>query len=176
MNRLLLFFLLLFTLPAIGPAQNGLILREKNGPKSLTLTPGDWVKVKIVQGNRVHSYAGKFKTVENGMLCLRRNRMIPLDQIDSIETWPPDVKGLFWVLLIAGIVLFAIGLLTFSVAHSLGASTKGPGAYLIVGLCFLVVSSAASQLSKQKADRLQTDWTTEIFTMPPAAENPGIIP
>ncbi len=173
MNRLLFFSLLLFVLPALSSAQKGVTFRKNDGSNSVIITPGDWVKIETTTG---HVAAGKFKTVENDLICLRNGKKIPLDQVSSIRIWPPDVKGFFWLLLLAGIVVLAIGLLTFTVSHSLGGSTKGPSVYIVIGFCLLGISVAANLMARQSADHVQTDWTWETYTMPKLLKEPGKVP
>ena len=82
-----------------------IVFRNNQTGEQHKINKGDFVKLRLLEGNEKKRYSGTFKEVKDGILTLKGYRSIQMDNVLSIAYRPKVARWLFWGLLFVGMFL-----------------------------------------------------------------------
>lgn len=131
------------------------VFRNNQTGEQHKINPGDYVKLRVLEGTMNERYSGTFKAVSDGMLLLKGQRSIPIANIEGIAYKPKVARWLFWGLLFVGAMLGGIGFLLVFAEYSSAVAVAR------VALFLVVLGTVISLGSVKRIKHVNTNWSYE---------------
>ena len=134
---------------------HSIVFRNNQTGEQHKINQGDFVKLRLLEGSVKKRYSGTFKEVNEGILTLKGQRNVAMDNIVDIAYRPKAARWLFWGMLIIEMLLGGFAFMLVFSEYMLAVT------FAKAALVSVVLGIVISLGSVRRMNDVNTQWTYE---------------